>query len=229
MKRVGFIFCGILVLLGIIYAESLWDEKGNIYSTEKMWEVGDSIKIIFNERSLVDYRTANSEMQKVSAQAQGGTGALINFLPSIGGSDNFETTQRASTRNKTQLGANISVQITKILPTGNLQIEGTHSIIVNNQTENIAITGEVNPKDIKKKKYVYSTDVLNAAINYQSKIIKPEIVKPGDYVQTFTTNISVVSGKTQVNVTSQYSLSDDKKNQLIIEYLNKILSILFRK
>lgn len=228
MRRIFFTFILISVFIGILYAETLWDEKGNIYSTKKQWKVGDSLKIIFNERSLVDYRMSSSDMQKVSAQGRGGQGMFINFLPSLGSSDNFQTSQKVSTRNKSQLDTSITVKITAILPTGNLQIKGRHSIQVNNQLENITISGEVNPKNIKKKKYIYSTDVINATINYQSKIIKPTVIKPTDFVQTFTTNISVVSGKTQVNITSKYEISEKKKNQLIIEYLNKILSILFR-
>ncbi len=229
MRRFIFTFFLILFFLGIIYAESLWNERGNIYSTSKQWKVGDSIKVIFNERSLVDYRMANSEMQKVSAQGEGGSGAFINFLPSLGSSDNFQTSQKYSTKNKSRLEASITVQVAAVLPTGNLRIKGIHSIVVNNQLENITITGEVNPKDIKKKKYVYSTDIINAAIKYQSKIIKPTVITTGDYVKTFTTNISVVSGKTQMNITSKYEISESKKKQLIIQYLNKILSILFRK
>jgi flagellar L-ring protein precursor FlgH len=229
MKKFFIIKLFILIFILYLSAESLWDERGNIYSTKKEWKAGDTLKIIFKEDRLVDYRIALSEMQKVSTRGQGGIGQYINFLPALGASDNFDTSQRVSTKNKSSLQAAITVQILQVLPNGNLQVSGNHSIVVNNQTENIIITGEVNPKDIKKKKYVYSTDIINAAINYQSKIIKPTIIEAKDYIQTFTTNIITVGGVTKTNIVSEYTISPEKKNQLILEYLNRILSILFSR
>ncbi|MBN1898070.1 MAG: flagellar basal body L-ring protein FlgH [Spirochaetes bacterium] len=229
MKSTIIILFSTLLFFGLLLGQSLWKDDGDIYSTDKKWKAGDSLKIIFNEASLVEYQLATSEAERVNAQGEGAKGAMISFLPSVGGSDNFQTSQKSSTKNKTRLQTSISVKITGILPNKNLKIAGSHSILVNNQMENITLTGEVNPRDIKKKKQVYSTDIIDASINYQSKIIKPEVIKPADYVETKSTNISVVSEKTQAIVTSSYEISEAKKREMILQYLNKIMTILFRK
>lgn len=208
--------------------EVLWNEENNIYSTKKKYKAGDTLKIIFNEKVLVNYRIATSDTGKITATGEGGSGNYINFLPKLGSGNNFQTSQKASTKNKGELRKGITVKIDTILPDGTLQISGTHSIQINNMLEQISIKGKVNPVDIRNKKYIYSTDVLDPTIIYKSDVIKPPIITAKDYIKTYSTNISVVSGKTQVNITSKYEISENKRNQLIIEYLNKILSILFR-
>jgi len=151
MKKLILSLILIFIFIGFISAESLWDEDGGIYSTTKKWKVGDSLKIIFNEKSLVDYRMAVSDMAKVNSQGEGGKGMYLNFLPSLGGSDNFSTSQKSSTKNESKMNTSITVKVDSILPTGNLSIKGNHLIQVNNQQESINISGEVNPQDIKKK------------------------------------------------------------------------------
>jgi len=219
----------LFLISNFLEAESLWVEEGNIYSRTKSWKVGDTIKIIFKEKTILEYNNLVSEMTKINARGEGGSGAFINFLPKLGGSENFETSQRASVKNRREISRVITAQVINLLPNKNLQISANHNIIINNNSETITITGEVNPSDIKNKKYVYSTDIINASINYQSVILKPTLIAQSDFVKTYQTNISVVSGKTQINITSQYEISENKRNQLILEYLNKIISILFRK
>lgn len=236
MKTIFYLFTSVSIIILVIgnllnfniNSKVLWDEENNIYSSKKTYEKGDSLKIIFNESSLVDYRINFSEDLNKKANTQAAQGNYIDFLPGLGLGDSFNTTQKSSTKNKGILSKTITIEIIEIQANNNLKVSGTHSIRVNDAVERIQINGIVNPDDIKNKKYIYSNDIINPAIVYDSKIIKPDIIQDQDYIQTFTTNISVVSGKTQANVTKQYQISDNKKKQLIIQHLNKVLNILFR-
>lgn len=220
----------ISILINIsVHAKTLWNKDSNIYSTSKQYKTGDSITIIFNEKTLINYQLTLSEEAKTTATAKSPQGPSINFLPDLGSGDNFQTAQKSSTKNKGTLSKNITAQIVKVLKNKNLQISGTHTIRINDTLEQVSIQGIVNPKLIKNKKYIYSTDIINPTISYQSQIIKPDIITAKDYIQTQSTNISVVSGKTQVNISTKNELSDPKKKELIIKYLNKILSVLFKK
>lgn len=223
-------------------SKTLWNEDNSIYSTKQRYKIGDTLKIIFNEKTLINYEISLSEEGKKSSTTRGVQGQAIDFLPALSGGDNFQNSQKSSTKNKGMLSKDITAQVTNILENGNLVIAGTHIIQVNDAFEQISIQGIVNPRVIKKKTTVYSTDIINPTIIYKSQIIKPDIIKPADYIQTFTTNVSSKvqtnispQGKTnvftqyQTNISSQYQISEQKKNELIIKYLNKILSILFKK
>ncbi len=229
MKKIISLLLFLLLIFNPAYSKILWNENNNIYSTKHNYKIGDTLKIIFNEKTLINYQISLSEENKITTTTKAGQGLSINFLPDLSSGDNFQTLQKSSTKNKGILSKRITAQITKILNNGNLQITGSHSIKINDTLEKVSIKGIVNPKLIKNKRQIFSTDVINPSISYYSKIIKPDIVSAKDYIQSFSTNISVVSGKTQVNITKKYELSEQKKNKLIIKYLNKILSVLFKK
>lgn len=226
----------------LCFSKTLWNEDKSIYSTKQKYKVGDSIKIIFNEKTLVNYQTALSEEDNKTSTIRGVQGQIIDFLPALGSGDNFQTSQKSSTKNKGALEKDITAQVIKILDNGNLQISGTHTIQINDTFEQVSIQGILNPATIKDKKNVYSTDIINPSISYKSQIIKPDIIDTKDYIQTFTTNLTPkvqtnispqgktnLSIKYQTNISSQYQISGQKKNELIIKYLNKILSVLFKK
>lgn len=227
------VFKIILIIFLLIYqtgfTKTLWNEKNSIYSTKHNYKAGDTLKIIFNEKSIVNYQLAVKETGKAVSTTKAGQGTSIQFLPDLSIGNNFETSLKSSTKNKGLLSKSITAKVNKILNNGNMEISGTHSIKINDTLEQVSIQGIVNPIVIKNKKIVYSTDIINPSIIYKSKIEKPEIIFSKDYIKTFSTNISVVSGKTQFKVTSKYEISEQKKNELIKKYLNKILSILFKK
>ncbi|MBU1075956.1 MAG: flagellar basal body L-ring protein FlgH [Spirochaetes bacterium] len=229
MKQIKYLLLLLLLICSSLFSKTLWDENNNIYSTKQPYKKGDTLKVIFNERSLINYQLSISEEANTSAKTRAGQGPSINFLPGLGSGDNFQTSQKSSTKNKGILSKSITVQVTSVQKDGNLQIAGTHSIKINDALEQVAIQGMVNPKIIKNKKYIYSIDIINPQIAYQSQIVKPDIVNSKDYIPTLSTNISMVSGVTHKNVTTKYELSEQKQNELILKYLNKILSVLFKK
>ncbi len=231
-----------LLIPGLCSSKTLWDKKNSIYSTKQLYKAGDTLKIIFNEKTLVNYQVNLAEESKKSSTVKGGQGQIINFLPDLSSGDNFQTSQKSSTKNKGVFSKSITAQITKVLENGNLQISGTHSIQINDALEQVSIKGTVNPSVIKNKKSVYSTDIIDPSISYKSQIIKPDIITSKDYVQTFFTNISSeqqtdispqgttnISIQYQTNISSQYQITDKKQNELIVKYLNKVLSVLFKK
>ncbi len=215
------------IILGL--SATLWKEENNIYSKKGIYKVGDTLKIVFDENTLIQYRASTSDNGKITANSSKANGNLINFLPALGGNDSYQISKKSSTKSSRVFKNKLTVQITKILKNGNLQISGQHNILINNERESLTISGIVNPSDIKNKKYIYSTDIINPTISYKNYLIQNNIISKKDYVQTYTTNISVVSGVTQRNITVNYEISKNKKNQLILQYLNKILSILFSK
>lgn len=219
----------ILLLTQVLHSETLWNENNDLYSNKKTFKPGDRLKIVFNEKSIVDYNLNLSETSRLSGSAGGGsTVSFFDFLPSLSADDSMNISQKSSTKNKSLLTKSITAEIVNILPNNNLKISGKHFIKVNDSLEQIQVDGTVHPDDIKNKKYVYSVDIINPTIIYQSQIIGQNIINNKDLVDTYTTNRIVVSGQTQINITPKLSVVEAKKREMILQYLNKILTILFK-
>jgi len=206
----------VVVFNAYLFAKTIWNGTNNIYSNKKKYKVGDVLQVIFDEKTLVNYQVSLTEFSKNTALTRKGSGSYINFLPDLGGGNNFQTSQKSVTKNKGKLSKRVMVRIVKILDNNNLQVSGSHTIQINDTYEQVKIEGIVNPSTIKHKKFIYSTDIIEPIIVYKSTIIKNDEITPQDFKLTFKTNIV----KTH---------SDKKKYELIIKYLNKVLSILFKK
>ncbi|NLA58040.1 MAG: flagellar basal body L-ring protein FlgH [Firmicutes bacterium] len=67
----------------------------------------------------------------------------------------------------------------EVLPNGNLVIEGTQSLIVNNETQEITVRGVIRPQDIEPDNTILSTYIADATISYQGSGILGAQDKPG--------------------------------------------------
>ena len=81
----------LLLSYSISFSKTLWNEENNIYSSKKKYKIGDTLKIIFNEKSIVSYQMTMTEEGKKSSTTTGSSGQAIDFLPGLTGSDNFKT------------------------------------------------------------------------------------------------------------------------------------------
>jgi len=67
------------------------------------------------------------------------------------------------------MDAKISVTVKEIMPNGNLMLEGTRNINVNDDTQMITISGIVRPEDIGPDNTVLSIYMANAEIKYKGQ------------------------------------------------------------
>ncbi|MDD5067895.1 MAG: flagellar basal body L-ring protein FlgH [bacterium] len=212
-----------------LQSESLWNEENDVYSNKKKFKVGDRIKIVFNEKSLIDYNLSVSEGSRVTGSAGGGNNVMyFDFLPALSADDSFNISQKSATKNKNTLSTSITVEVVQVLTNNNIRISGRHHVKVNDALEQITVSGTVHPDDIRNKKYVNSSDIINPVLTYNSQIAKQEVLSQKEFTRAYETNRIVVSGQTQVKIVPKYEVPDKKKQELILQYLNKILTILFK-
>ncbi|MFW6255147.1 MAG: flagellar basal body L-ring protein FlgH, partial [Chitinivibrionales bacterium] len=77
------------------------------------------------------------------------------------------------------LAARVSARVTQVLDNGNLMIEGSKVVEINNEKEIIKVSGVVRPEDIGSNNIVYSYNVADAQINYSGKGTVHEGSRPG--------------------------------------------------
>ncbi len=90
----------------------------------------------------------------------------VSANKALGGNVNDKFDGSGATSSGTTLSGTVSARVMQVLPGGNLLIEGSRELNVNNETQFIIITGIVRPKDISRENTISSTKIADARISY---------------------------------------------------------------
>lgn len=160
--------CLLLIVSGVARADSIWNENSaSPYSTQKAYKIGDIVNIIILESSSAKNLAGTSANVKDDLNAKL-THTLQRLTPIIGA--NTQVTGAVSNRyagdGATSRGSNVTARIsawvTEVMPNGNLMLKGVHKVEVNDEIQEINLTGTVRPKDISGSNTIYSYQVANA-------------------------------------------------------------------
>jgi len=91
----------------------------------------------------------------------------------------------ASTVRAGELKARITVRVVQVRPNGDLMIEGSRTVQVNNEKEEIGLSGVVRPKDVSASNTVYSYLIADAKITYKGKGAVNTGARPGFLTRIF--------------------------------------------
>ncbi|MCK5268546.1 MAG: flagellar basal body L-ring protein FlgH [Spirochaetes bacterium] len=224
MKKYAFII--LFFLVSVIYGESLWKDR-DLYSNRSRLKVGDIIKVVFSHKSIVRYKN-ESKIGSTTKVTFGKPGIKIfSFLPNLDYNTSKDRNIKVDYSTEKEYNTTIAVTIQTIKANNIITISGNHSVIMNNQLEQIKLTGEVNLSDLADGNRIYSTDIANLSFEYKGPI--PRISNPittNDLVYTTTTNIS--NGVTNIKSSVLPNLNPELRKKLILQYLNRIAAILFK-
>ena len=84
-----------------------------------------------------------------------------------------------STSRSGDLSAFMTARVTDVMGNGNLRIEGTREIEVNNEKQFITLTGIVRRRDIDAENVILSTFVSDARIAYSGVGVVDDRQRPG--------------------------------------------------
>jgi flagellar L-ring protein precursor FlgH len=90
-----------------------------------------------------------------------------------------------STARRGDLQARITAKVTEIDANGLLVVEGTRSVLVNGEREEITLRGSVRPQDVMANNTVYSTYLADAAIEYSGEGVLASAERPGLVTKIF--------------------------------------------
>ena len=145
--------------------------------------VGDIVTINIVESASAS-KNASTKTSKATALDAGWTGVLQNISGDLVGSSvsaklaNSSDGQGATTRNST-LNAYISAHVIQVLPNGNLAIQGSRQVQVNNENQIINIQGIIRPVDIDSTNQVLSTAIAEAKIELNGQGVISDKQKVG--------------------------------------------------
>ncbi|MBI4522648.1 MAG: flagellar basal body L-ring protein FlgH [Deltaproteobacteria bacterium] len=153
---------------------SLWPRDDHVffYGDKKAFRMGDILTIEIVENATAS-NTADTDLSRKSSL----TASLENFFGKKKFLGLFKTGQEiikseaenshvgaGATSRKGEVTARISALVKRVLPNGNLVVEASRTLVVNQEEQFITLTGIVRPEDISRENVVFSTQVADATI-----------------------------------------------------------------
>lgn len=134
--------------------------------------VGDTLTVVLVEQTSASKSASTSTTKEDSVELAGPTlfgrpvtvGATPILETSIGMEREFSGAGDSSQSNR--LSGSVTVRVVQILRNGNFAIEGEKQLTLNQGSERIRISGQVNPADIASDNTVLSSRVADARIEY---------------------------------------------------------------
>ena len=150
---------------------SLWnDHVKNPYTQRTAHAEGDILTILISETTTASYSatTTTSKQDNTSVPAPS-IPLLGGLFKSLGFNANSATNGTGATQQAGALIARMTVVVRKVLPNGNLQIEGARTVHVNKDSQLVHLTGMVRPDDIAADNTILSEKIADAVIRSEGK------------------------------------------------------------
>lgn len=132
----------------------------------RAWRVGDTLTVVVVETSRAS-AAANTDSSNDVQLAGSVHGTHDTHSGSIGlsGSD----TGAGQTTRSGALQAQLSVRVIAVDPVGTLVVHGEQSVVVNGETQRIALDGAVRPEDITAGNTILSNRISEARIEFTGR------------------------------------------------------------
>ncbi|MDY6949939.1 MAG: flagellar basal body L-ring protein FlgH [Thermodesulfobacteriota bacterium] len=172
---------------------SLWQDRGplgELFVNPKARHVGDIVTIKVAESSKASNKADTSTGRKSSIAAgldnffglekdYPSSHPFFNAFGDMKGDFESGFDGKGATSRSGDLTAYITARVTEVLPNGNLRIQGSKEVTVNNERQFITLSGIVRPRDISPNNVVLSTYICDASIAYSGMGIIDERQRPG--------------------------------------------------
>jgi len=168
-RRVAWIWLvaiGALLLSPTVSATSLWSGGGSMFADQKARRVGDLLTLIIVERSAATQKAATQVSQDGEVRVGPGLGILASVIPLISASGSDSSSAGGSTTRGGSLEAKMTTKVVEVLDNDVLRIEGRQTIVINDEKQEIVVTGLVRTRDISPDNTVLSTYVADAHITF---------------------------------------------------------------
>lgn len=160
---------------------SLFDKRrhhgGSLISDHTASGIGDIVTIIIEEESSASHDV------KTSTKKDTGAEALITTLffpsqeffkddkenPTWKWDSTSDYSGAGSVESKGKIEAKLTARVIDVFPNGNLLIEGSRTIQVDESKLKVILTGTIRPQDIQTDNTIKSTYIADAKIEYQQE------------------------------------------------------------
>ncbi|MBL8715964.1 MAG: flagellar basal body L-ring protein FlgH [Myxococcales bacterium] len=160
---------------------SLWsDASGGMLEDPRAGRVGDIVLVKIDEVADATGQ-ADTKLKKEGSASAGATAilgimpALKKAYPNLDPAKLFEVASKENfageggTSRKGELHGSISVRVVDEMPNGDLFIEGTKVVMINNEEAHLYLSGLIRPADITQDNSVSSSRIADAQIEFTGR------------------------------------------------------------
>ncbi len=146
------------------------DMHAGLFGDQKAFQIGDVLTVKLQEKTDASKSAkatstkADNTAMDVSSLFGLPANTIANMDAKLAASRSFSGDGTATQKNK--LEGDITVTVARVLPNGNLVIQGEKFIGINQGLEFVRVSGVVRPADVARDNTVLSTRVANARIQY---------------------------------------------------------------
>ena len=204
---------GLVALIPVV-SEDVWVDHNPYHSLSGAAE-GSIIKILVDEPVSVEYEYDGSSDEAATVKMTPDKD-LMSFLPKANSEKSITEKDKIRIRARGRVRFRAAVSIVGKVENGVIQFQGSKTIGVeaDKAQQVITISGRVNADDIASDRTIKSSDVANLVIHIKGLPVAG------------TKNITMKTEEsTDPNAPQKKSakLSDDEKQQLLLNYLNRVL------
>jgi flagellar L-ring protein precursor FlgH len=164
----------------------------SLYTDRKGKKVGDVITVLINEQAKANKGTSTEtdHDQSMGASFSDPTG-VFSKIPgwdavmglNLGTEQDFKG--KGKTSRNGSLVATVSATIVEVFANGNLLIQATKEVTVNDETEILELVGTIRPEDISSNNAILSSRIADANIKYSGEGALAEVDDPGFVTRFF--------------------------------------------
>lgn len=169
--------------------KSLYDEANfrSFTADQRALRVGDSLTVLVVENASAT-TSANTQTRKSGGVGLTGTFNADNTNHTAGAKVdvNDDFAGRGSISRSGKVAAQLTVTVRAVQPNGDLMVSGRQLIVLNDEKQEIVLSGRVRPQDISENNAVLSSRLADANISYVGDGILAEKQKPG-FISRFLT------------------------------------------
>lgn len=233
----------LLLLRGLLPAgaESLWSPefKGYLGGGPGL-AAGDVLVVEIDASSSLSFSASNTDSKTLTLEFSGGeSGNLFAFLPQVrsGGAQ--------STKGKEELSltTQVPVVVVQVGADGRAQVQGSRVVSVEGKEESITVTGRVDPSMVDARRRIPLSLLTDARLVYRT-FLRPsrDVLTQRDLQEIFAAQPAAgqpAAATGQPAAAAQpgqpaqagrtLAITDARKRELLLQYLNSLVDILFSR
>ncbi len=176
---------------------SIWPENGRgLFADFRAYRVGDLVTIRIDESSEAA-GDSSTNLDRKSSESLGVpnffglTTAVAKAYPNLDpkaliefmGQSNFQG--KGGTTRDTHVVGSIAVRVKKVLPNGDLFVEGTKVLLINDEEVHIYVSGSIRAEDIDSSNAVDSSRIADAQIEFSGRGVLTDNQQQGWFTRLF--------------------------------------------
>jgi hypothetical protein len=243
MKVIRILFPLILAASVGSWADTLWTPSFDGYlSARSALSAGDIVYVQIDGATSLSFQAAASDAKSLTLEFSGGEfGNLFSFLPQTrsGG----ELSSRG--RQQYTLESRFAARVTQVDETGKARIEGTRGVTLEGKQESLALSGWLDPADLVSGREVRFTQLADARLSFRTLLepaapvltsrdiqqivaALPPALPPAPATGVPTPAPAAVPTPAAASRAAEYTLTDARKVELFLRYVNRLIDFLFR-